>query len=426
MKNEELLHYAWQYQIYTKHLLSTDEGHTLSIFKTGMPHVHAGPDFLNAQMLIDNLHWAGHVEVHIFSSDWYRHRHHVDPNYDNVILHVVWENDKPVVRQDGTLLPTLSLKSRLPTNLATLYYRLKSSKKEIPCESHAPTLSALALTAMQDRALSQRLERKATEILGLFSETGHDPEETAYRLLLKNFGFHLNNENFYRLALNLPFRMVGRYREQPLRMEAILFGMAGFLEQPKDLYAHELATLFRHFLHKHELRAPALVRGDWKFLRTRPRNFPTLRLAQVASLLSSSSSLFDTLTESTLETSWETSEYWREHYDFGKKAQLSSKDKSATQNHLRINVQVPLLMAFKEIRQDFGERALQLLRKCPPERNTVVNKWGKFSVHLENAADTQALIEQFTHFCIPRLCLRCPLGAEIFHRDKTHFPPHLQ
>jgi hypothetical protein len=410
MKHEELLHYAWQYQVYTQDNLRTEDGLSLCIFKTGMPHVHAGPDFMNARMLIDGIHWAGQVEVHIYASDWYRHRHHLDPNYDNVILHVVWENDKPVFRQDGTLLPTLSLKTRIPSNLSTTYYRLKSSHRDIPCEAQAKTASRTARIAMLDRALSQRLQRKAEEINRMYRETGNDPDETAYRLLLKNFGFHLNNENFYRLSLSLPFRLIGRYREQPFQMESILFGMAGLLESPVDSYARDLSVEFRHFLNKHSIAEPALKRSDWKFLRTRPRNFPTLRLAQLSALLSTA---FDTMTETVLCYSWETSAYWQHHYDFGKEARLSSIDKTAVRNHLRINVQVPLLMAFKELRQDYAERAMEILGQCPVEQNAIVRKWSKFTLPLENAGDSQALIEQYTQLCTPRSCLRCPIGIEL-------------
>jgi hypothetical protein len=413
MKNEELLHYAWQYQVFAKNNLYTEEGLPLSVFKTGMPHVHAGPDFLNAHLLIDGIHWAGQVEIHIHASDWYRHRHHLDANYDNVILHVVWENDKPVYRQDGTLLPTLALKTRIPNNLTTTYYRLKSSRQEIPCSAHVKKITPKAKVSMLDRALSQRLERKAAEVNVIYQSTGNDLEETAYRLLMKNFGFQLNNENFYRLALGLPFRLIGRYREQPIRLEAILFGMAGFLKNPIDPYAQFLAGEFHHFLNKHRLKEPVMERSQWKFLRTRPRNFPTLRLAQIAQFLNSASCLYDSLTESAFSYHWNTSSYWQNHYDFGKVAHLPTKNRTALQTHLQINVQVPLLMAFKELNHGYAERALELLNSCAPEKNTIVAKWKKFDIPLENAGDSQALLEQYHHLCSPRKCLSCPLGAEI-------------
>ena len=108
---EGFLHYLWNYQLFDISKLATVQGDAITILKRGIYNHNSGPDFFNAQIVIGNQKWAGNVEIHLKSSDWYLHHHEEDANYENVILHVVWEHDTDIFRKDNSKLPTLVLKN---------------------------------------------------------------------------------------------------------------------------------------------------------------------------------------------------------------------------------------------------------------------------------------------------------------------------
>ena len=107
---EDFLHHVWQFKKFDIANLKTTKGESIQILNSGQYLQLAGPDFFNAQIVIGNQKWAGNVEIHLKSSDWYVHNHEKDSNYDSVILHVVWEHDVPVFRKDNSEIPTLELK----------------------------------------------------------------------------------------------------------------------------------------------------------------------------------------------------------------------------------------------------------------------------------------------------------------------------
>lgn len=415
MKNEELLHYVWQYQLFDATDLRTDDGQPLKIIKTGTPHSHSGPDFENARIIIDGMVWAGKVEIHIFASDWEKHGHHHDAAYDGVILHVVWKNDKPIYRGDGSALPALSLHGRIPETLHKKYNYLKNSQKKIPCESLFMHASLLTKVSMTEKALAYRLQRKAEEVLQIYGSVQQDLEETAYQLLMKNFGFHLNAEPFLRLARVLPHKILARYKGNIVQMEALLFGLAGFLEEPADDYAKKLFREYRFLARKHELSGNALRRADWKFLRTRPHNFPTVRLAQVAAILNRNGSFFDACIENDLKLESDVSAYWQMHYDFCKPGgPFTGPGKDSVAN-LRINTLVPLLAAYYQLTGNYTwfSRALNLLEDTPPDKNFITRIWDTLNMKSNSAFDSQGLIEQYNELCTQKKCLRCPVGVAI-------------
>lgn len=415
MKNEELLHYVWQYQLFDTANLLTDEGQPLKILKTGTPHSDSGPDFENARIVIGGMTWAGKVEIHILSSDWKRHGHHRDPAYDGVILHVVWKNDQPVYRGDGTPLPALSLHNRISYTLQEKYNNLRNNQKRIPCEGLFRNIPSISKVSMIEKALAYRLQRKAAEVLQIYESAHQDLEETAYQLLMKNFGFHLNSEPFLRLARILPHKLLARYKGNTEQMEALLFGLAGFLENPVDDYARKLFREYRFLARKHELSGNALRRSDWKFLRTRPHNFPTVRLAQVTAILNRNGSFFDACIENKLNLESGVSAYWQKHYDLGKPGRKFTGPGKESVAGLRINTLVPLLSAYYQLtgNHDYFNRALRLLEDTPPERNFITRLWDSLRLPGRSAFDSQGLIEQYNELCTKRECLKCPVGAGI-------------
>lgn len=412
---EEFLHYVWQYLLFDTANLRTDDGQLLTVIKTGIPHIHSGPDFENARIIMNGIIWAGKVEIHILASDWEKHGHHHDPAYDGVILHVVWKNDKPISRRDGTLLPVLSLHRRIPETLHEKYDYLKNSSKKIPCETlfaHAPSVVKVSMT---EKALAYRLQRKAGEVLQIYESVDQNLEETAYQLLMKNFGFHLNAEPFLRLARALPHRILARYKGNTEQMEALLFGLAGFLEDPTDDYAKKLFREYRFLARKHELSGNALRRADWKFLRTRPQNFPTVRLAQVAAILNRNGSFFDACLENNLKLESGVSAYWEAHYDFSKPGGPFTGPGKGSVANLRINTLVPLMAAYYQLTGNYTwfSRALKLLEDTPPEKNFITRIWDTFGMESTSAFDSQGLIEQYNELCSKKNCLRCPVGLAL-------------
>ncbi len=425
--SEAFLHYIWLHQYFHRANLQTQTGEPLLIHKPGLLNTHAGPDFSGAQITIGTLQWAGNVEVHIRSSDWLHHRHHQDQAYENVILHVVWEDDRPVQRPNGTLIPTLALKGRVDENLLRDFRKLINSGQSIPCSSQIGSVPGLIRHAMLDRALAERLEKKGAEVLQLLDSNTGDWEETTYQILARNFGFKVNAEPFFQLARNLPMKLLRKHQNSLLQVEALLFGQAGFLStRTRDEYVQALHKEHFFLARKYQLEEKMISAAQWKFLRLRPANFPTLRLAQFAALIQSLPSLFSSLLEVRTTRALKTllnaapSAYWHTHYRFGVKT-ASARVRTPTQMgddsvaNIVINTLVPLLAAYGQRQDDqtYLDRAVDWLQQLKPESNRITRLWVHAGVEAQHAFDTQAQIELYNHFCLQRHCLNCSIGGHL-------------
>ncbi len=421
--NESFLHYIWQYQYFDKTDLQTQEGEPISIFKTGILNTNAGPDFSQAKIKIGTIEWVGNVEIHTKSSEWLNHKHNIDKAYENVILHVVWENDAEIKRIDGSVIPTVELKGRVDENLIKAYKKLINSPSSIPCEKSFPNVSDLIKLSMLDQAILQRLESKAEIVNQLVKSSNNDWEETAYQVLLKNFGFKINAEPFLQLAKSLPYKIIQKHSSNLQQIEALLFGQAGMLEtKTKDEYISLLYREYEFLSKKYSLHESRLNPAQWKFLRLRPANFPTLRIAQLASILHSQKNLLSTLIETDsypkLLNVFATSPsiYWQSHYHFAKKSKGFVPDlgESSKQN-LLINSVVPLLVAYGKAKDDsrLMERAVEILQHLPAEVNKITRLWTGLGISFKSAFDSQALIEQYNNLCQKRQCLNCAVGASL-------------
>lgn len=416
MINEDLLQYLWQYQLFDKNHLETVGGFPLRILKQGILNPNSGPDFENVRIVIGQIEWAGKVELHVSSSDWTKHKHQNDPAYENVVLHVVWTKDQAIFRKDGTEIPTLALADKTHPELVHKYKNLKESQLSIPCENLFPAQNELSKTSMIEKALARRLERKAAEAILLYQELHHNFEELAYRMLMKNFGFKLNAEPFLRLAQNLPQKILAKHRGNELQIEALLFGQAGFLDNPMDEYSKKLSSEYQFLASKYDLASSKLTRADWRFLRTRPQNFPTVRLAQVAAILNQTSALFSLFIESeNLEFNPKLSSYWQHHYDWGKQTSKGNHLGKDSLNNIMINTVAPLLAAYYQISDDYSyfEKALGVLEKVEPEKNFITRIWQSLGKKCSSAFDSQGLIEQYNEYCTQKKCLSCVIGVEI-------------
>lgn len=418
---EAFLHYVWQFQYFDKRDLATVEGEPIQVIQPGLLNTHSGPDFSNAKVRIGPMSWAGTVEMHLKSSDWVAHNHETDKAYENVILHVVWHDDQPVCHDDGTRLPTLELKGRIPEALVSQYRKLVSSGFDIPCAQSLPAVPEIVKASMLDRTLIERLELKSLESVRCREANNGDWEETAYQLLARNFGFKVNGDPFHQLARHLPYKVLRKHIDHPFQVEALLFGMAGFLkEKIGDDYHRGLMKEYKILGAKYLLTQDELHSSQWKFLRMRPANFPTLRLAQFSALITARTSLFSALMESDDSnslTSWmglSPSAYWTTHYSFGKSTRVGAHAMGqASIENVIINTIAPLWVAYGKHRdeQHFVDRAVRILSELSAEENHITKTWKEAGWEVKNAFDAQALIQLFNSYCIQRQCLNCKIGA---------------
>ena len=161
---ENFLHFLWQFRRFEQKNLQTTQGESINIHKIGELNTHAGPDFFNAQVQIDGTLWAGNVEMHLLSSDWNKHQHQHDKAYDNVILHVVLEEDEPILRANGERIPCLEMRKLIPANIAATYQKIWHNAHWIPCQHQFHTVSDFTKQNWLDRVLVERLESKTQAI----------------------------------------------------------------------------------------------------------------------------------------------------------------------------------------------------------------------------------------------------------------------
>jgi len=420
---EDFLHYVWLHQYFDKQHLVCSTGETVQIIRTGLLNTNAGPDFLDAQVKIGQETWNGSVEVHLKASDWLRHQHQTDIRYDQVVLHVVWENDQPLQRTDGSFIPTIALQERVQPALLKNYLQLKKEKSTIPCGPFINQVPGLPILQMLDRVLFERLEQKAQRIIDLLERNKQDWEETTYQALVSNFGFKINQDAFLQLSKVLPFGIIRKHSSQRLPIEALLFGQAGFLQDvpAEDEYLQSLQKEFTYLRHKYKLTAGMRVQ-DWNFLRLRPANFPTVRLAQLAAFLHGKTHLFSillalpNLQEYTKLFGDEVSPYWQKHYMPGRENKiLAAGMGQESKTNLLINTVVPLLFAYGRYhhQQELIDKAISLLESLPPEKNHITQIYSGLSLKNKTAADSQAFLQLNQGYCVPRNCLYCSVGHYI-------------
>ena len=415
---EEFLHYIWQHQYFNKANLATVEGEPVQVVRVGFYNTDSGPDFKEAKLRIGEVEWAGSIEIHLRASDWQRHGHETDQKYDQVILHVVWEADSPITRTDGTLIPTIELKGKVDLHLLYKYQQLQLSQHTIPCQNFWPVVPEITKTMMLERSLVERLEQKGEEVLQVFRSYGNDWEQTAYHVLCKGFGFKINQQAFEQLAKALPLSVV-RKQQTAFQVEALLYGMAGFLDIPEpDDYAQQLIKEFSFQQYKYNLTGKGLQRHHWNFLRMRPANFPSVRLAQLAAIVFQPHAFFSKVLEAQTIKEYEAlfmapvSAYWQQHYDIAKPAKTAQKSMGKGSAHnLIINVAVPLLAAYANYSGDrsYLDKAVAFLEKVKEDSNKYTRLYEALGWRAKSAADNQAALGLFRNYCQPVNCLRCSI-----------------
>ncbi len=418
---EALLHYVWRHKIYPLEPLHTTKQQRIEVIDPGLPNRHAGPDFFNAKLKIDDVLWVGNVEIHTHASEWYAHGHDYDPLYANVILHVVEEADAEVFRSNGEPLPTLILHPS--KEITQRYEELQKAEFYPPCYEVIPSLSRLTIHSWLSALQVERFQQKAESILARLQRLEGDWEACLFTTLARNFGFSLNGDAFELWAGRLNFRALAKHRDQLFQIEAIFFGQAGLLEDTPvtaDEYYLKLQAEYHYLRQKFSLSAP-MDASAWRMLRLRPNNFPHVRIAQLAYLYHHSEALFSKLMEvkdvvtalNLLQT--RADGYWRTHYVFNTPSIPCEKRIGAgSLNLILINTVIPMLYAYGMHRgsEEHCERATHFLESLKAENNHIIRMWEQCGLSVTSASDSQALIQLKKQYCDRRDCLRCKYGYE--------------
>ena len=422
---ETLLHHIWNFKKFDFLNATTQQGQQLIISSVGIHNTtQSGPDFFNAKLKIDDQLWAGNVELHLKSSDWYAHRHEKDPAYDNVILHVVWEHDVEIYRKDGQPIPTLTLKELVSESLLRKAQKLLSNKtKWIACEDEFPLIEEFTLSHWLERMYLERLEEKSNEIERLVEQTQSNWEEVLFLMLAKNFGLNVNGSFFYNALQSLPFNVFLKTRHNRFQLEALVFGQCNLLQANEEVfYVNSLLKEYNYLVKKFKLENHSTETP--KFFRLRPDNFPTIRLAQFVELYASNSNLFSKIIECTtlqeIETVFkiEVSEFWQTHYSFTsshkqKKKQLSK----AFVTLLIINTIIPLTFFYNKKNGLENTTIINWMRLLPLELNNITKGYIAIYPSLNaNALCSQGLIHMKRNYCDKLKCLNCEIGLKIIKK----------
>ena len=416
---EVFLQYIWANSLFNKKGIRTLSGQKLEIIDIGQLNRDAGPDFFNAQLRIDDLIWAGNVEIHISNSDWVRHGHQLDAAYDNVILSVVTHADVDIYNSQGRKIETMVLED--VERLYVEYLHITNADLLPGCKQNVKLIDPFIFNIALQTLSIERLERKCMDISLILKQTQNDWEECFYRLMCKYWSGNVNAEPFYQLALHLPYRLLLRYLDKPIALESLLFGVAGLLEEAiEDTYVLELKSEFYYLKNKHNLYV--MPDGQWKFMRIRPNAFPTIRLSLFASFLKGYRTLLSKILELTeLKDVYtlldvQVSEYWKEHYRFGLTSIAQSHQMgNQIKQTLIINAIIPFVFLYgKEMGEEkYIEKSLSWLEAGKAENNYIVKKWIDLGFGFNSATQTQALIELTKNYCEKHRCLECRIAKEV-------------
>lgn len=415
IRDEAFYHFVWQHKLYRTDSLKTECGLPIEVIHPGLLNRDAGPDFFNVKIKIDGVLWAGNVEIHSKSSDWNLHGHQHNKAYDNVILHVVASYSSPVHNTLGNDIPTLVLDTK--PSVFQQYDTLLLEKKTIACSSALSSIDPLFLINYRDRLVTERMQRKSAHIDSILEHNQGDWEVVFFQTLCRNFGFGINADVFERVGKSLSYKLIAKHRDNLVQLEALLFGQAGFLDEEIEDSYHKMLKQEYTFL-KAKYGLSPLNKHLWKFLRLRPSNFPTIRIAELAHLLHHNDSLLHRImnTDNELIKSLfkaQTSAYWKNHYQFGKLSDTKHKTLGLSTIHtIIINTVAPVLFCYgrSKGKEKLCEKAMGILEEIPAEHNHIITKWNTLGIECKNAYDSQALLQLYNEYCIHKKCLHCNIG----------------
>lgn len=415
---EDFLHYIWKYKKFNITGLKTVSGEAITIKNVGEHNFNSGPDFFNAQIQIGDQLWAGNVELHVKSSDWFLHNHEMDDAYKNVILHVVWEHDTEVFAKNNLPIATLQLKDVVDFNLINSYKKLfLNDSRWINCENSFSSIDDFTFNNWKERLYFERIEQKTSVIEDLLKTSKNDWEAVLFKMLVKNFGLKVNGEAFFSLANSIDFSLIRKLQNSTNLLEALLFGQAGLLEEDvQNSYYINLVKDYAFLKSKYTLSNINVL--PVQFFRLRPPNFPTIRLSQMASLYNLHGNLFSKIIETNVINDFyellkvETSSFWKSHYTFNKESKTIKKSVSKSFiDLLLINTIIPIKFCYAKHKGiNINEDIVSLISSIASEKNSIISAYNKLKPVSKTALDSQALIHLKTNYCNTNLCLKCAIG----------------
>jgi hypothetical protein len=391
------------------------------IMNTGERNRDAGPDFFNALVRIGDTTWAGSVEIHVKASDWYRHGHDKDAAYENVIIHAVYDYDRPIHRTSGEEIPAVVLKGHVPKKAYAAYQDFLNNHLWIPCASEIGRMQENIMQTHLEQLCIDRLGRRAADIARLLDNSKGDWSQAFFVSLAGSLGSRVNKEPMEMLARQTPAQVLMKCRSDIFQLEALLFGQAGMLDDRlKDEYPGGLFSEYQHLKTKFSLSGiPVHL---WKFLRLRPVSFPTVRLAQLAAIYHHCPLPLGLLIDEKDHLRWDqlfmvtASEYWQTHYQFDRATPETDKRVGQdTVNLIMINTVIPFLHYFGQVHnnQDLSDSSLEKFAGIPAENNSIIKSFATFGVKFNNAMQTQGALELKKYWCDRRRCLDCIIGHEL-------------
>ena len=421
---ENLLHFIWKLKLFSIEKLVSTKGESIQVISNGTYNLNTGPDFFNAKIEINKQIWAGNVEIHVKSSDWYKHQHEMDENYDSVILHVVWEHDIEIFRGNNDKIATLELKNFISKELLSNYNQLFSkNKKWINCEKDIEFIDSFILNNWLERLYFERLERKSQFVKQILLKTKNNWEQTLFILLAKGLGLKVNSEAFLSFACSFDYSIVRKVSNNLGQLEALFFGQAGLLSNEfESVYFNNLKREYEFLKVKFNLEP--ISKGQVQFFRLRPNNFPTIRMSQLAFLYNKYQNIFSkTIEIDTLEKFYElfeikTSPYWESHYTFETESKKSTKKLTKSFiDLLLINTILPLkFVHLKSLGNDDFSSIFSIIEQIKPEKNTIISNFEELKIKSTNAFKTQSLLQLKNEYCNKQLCLQCAIGKVVLNK----------
>jgi len=418
---ETLLHYVWKHKLYENQELLTEEGISFEVIDPGLYNSNAGPDFFNAKIRMEEKTWVGNIEIHTTSSDWYKHQHEKDKAYNSVILHIAETIDAVEIRDtSGRIIPQWRMK--IPERIYMSYLFLLNNDAPIPCIEKIIEIPEVYLYDWKNALLVERLEHRTNALLRLLHEHKNDWNEVFYITLARNFGFGINNDAFERLAKSLPLKIIRKHQNSVTQVEALFLGQAGLLEddEPEDTYFAELQKEYAFLRKKYKLYP--LDSHIFRNLRIRPNNFPHIKIVQLAGIIRKKQGLFsNVMAFSEPEPFYslfvsEPADYWLTHYRFGKTSIKRTKNLGlSTIQLLIINTIVPVFFAYGKNKNlaTYSDCAIRFLETLKPESNSIITLFLRSGIQIQNAGDSQALIQLKREYCEQKKCIYCRIGHQL-------------
>lgn len=412
---EEFLYYLWENRLLDRDLVTVD-GDSVTVLSVGLRNHNSGPDFLDAKVKVAGTLWVGHVEMHVNASDWFRHGHQDDEAYNNVVLHVVYINDS-----ERLAIPTVEVAGRFDESIYSRYKVFMQSQRWVACEKQIACIQTFTWLSWLERVVVERLEEEVADVQKRLVSNNYDWEETLYQRVMRYLGLKVNNDAFEWLSRLLPLRVLRKHLDNPVVVEAMFFGCAGFLDH-EFTEAYPLLLQREYKIMKSKFDLITMPESYWKFLRLRPPNFPTIRIAQMAALVAT----FDNLLSKMLAINdvddiynlfdVDINDYWTTHFLFERPSRRQRKSLGSTSvDILIINAIIPLMFCYGMIHdnQELKERCIGFLEKIRPEDNLIVRNFTEMGVSVCNAQQSQALIYLYNNYCKKRRCLECRVFTAI-------------